>query len=212
MNAIIMSIRWHVWSALSSSFALLLLLLVVSGGCRNEQPKVAKVDQANGAVRGTLRTVPEGTMVVLCRVQGTSCTPESNLSDTVNRRGEFAVSKVPPGHYIIAYAFPNDLNQGKLNIKKDDTLSFTFGRDLKVEARMQGGKWRLNEDTSSDTHLIAAGAELALGQSGVNIRNSSVKHKASSLWMEYREGHRYESIEVEANKVAELKLSRWAGD
>lgn len=193
---------------LRSGFALLLFLCLVLGGCRGGNPKVAKVDLANGAVKGTLKSAPMGTVVVLCRAEGTSCMPLSELSDAINHRGEFAISMVPPGHYVIAYAFPNDLNQGKLNIAKDDILVYTFGSDLKVEATMKDGKWRLDKDTSSDTHLIAAGAELVLG----GITNCSVKHKASGLWMEYRDGHRYESVEIEPSKVVELTLNRWAGD
>ncbi len=213
MNAIVVSVRRHAPSPFSSSLAALPFLAVVSGGCRGQQPKVARADQTHGAVKGTLGAVPVGTIVVLCRAQQTSCTLEPDLSDTVDRRGAFAVSSVPPEYYVIAYALPDALHQGKLNIKKGDTLIFTFGGDLNVEGRLQAGQWRLAKDTSSDTHLIAAGAELSLSPSGqVQVTNCSVKHKASGLWMEYREGHRYEGIKVDPNKVAELKLTRWAGD
>jgi hypothetical protein len=198
---------------LVSSIACLCLLFVVLGGCGREKAKVAKVDQANGAVKGALTSVPNGTMIVLCRAEQMSCIPLSDLSDATNRKGEFAISMVPPGHYIIAYAFPNDLSQKKLKISNGDTLFYTFGDGgMQIESKIKNGKWRLDKDASSDTHLIAAGAELAFGSSGLNITNCSVQHKATGLWMEYREGYRYESIEVQPNKIAELILNRWSSD
>lgn len=193
-----------------SGFSLLLLLFVL-GGCQGE-PKVAKVDLANGAVKGTLKHVPVGTVVVLCRIQETSCVPLRELTDAISRRGEFAISMVPPGHYVIAYALPDDTSQGKPKIAEGETLAFTFGSNIHIEATLKDGKWRLGKDTSSDTHLIAAGAELGfVGLGEINVSNCSVKHKASGLWMEFRDGHRYESVDIEPNKVVDLTISRWAG-
>jgi len=195
------------------SFVLILGLCLVVGGCNSDATKVAQFDQEKGAVKGTIKSVPKGTMVVLCLAEKTGCTPMPELYDIVNRKGKYVVSMVPPGHYVIAYIYPKDLIQGKPNIKQGEILNYTFGSNIKIEAKMKDGNWCLDKDTSSDTHLIAAGATLDFGSPGrLSIKNCSVKHKATGFWMEYRDGHRYESVEIQPNKVVELIITRWSSD
>ncbi len=194
----------------SGPIVLAVLSLVSAGACSREgAPKEAVVDEKSGAVRGTLQPPVAGAVVILCRAAETSCAPDPSLADTVDGRGRFAVSRVPPGHYLVAYALPDALKEGRPNVKAGDTLDFTFGKQLKIDATIHDGKWRLDQDASSETHVIAAGAEMGFGASGLSIANCGVQHKATGLWMEFREGHRYESVEVAPNKVSDLTLTRW---
>lgn len=187
----------------------ILAIAMFACACSRESATPPSVDGTHGAVAGVLRGVSPGTAILLCRTLVTSCTLGSAPGGRVGSRGKFTVSAVPPGHYVIAYASPDGANQVKAGPSMADTLVFTFGSNIQIQAEMRDRKWRLTKEASSDTHITAEGAELNVAIGGAGIVNASVQHKASGLWMEYRDGLRYESVDVGANRVSQIEMRRW---
>jgi hypothetical protein len=188
--------------ALVSSFVLAVLAVACTG------QKVAEVDASNGGVQGSLAPARGGMRMVLCRIdeaEGRSCRVRAALADVTNSNGSFTMSRVPPGSYAICHAA-----QSSAVIKDGDMLSFSFGLGSgELTAKMQDDKWVTDADLASDTNVLKKGAEVTMGGSGLTVQNGSVEYLPSRLSMEFREGHRFESVTVKANEVTRVQLRAW---
>jgi hypothetical protein len=185
-----------------SSFVLAVLAVACTG------QKVAEVDASSGGVQGSLAPARGGIRIVLCRIdeaEGRSCRVQAALADVTSRNGSFAVSRVPPGSYAICHTA-----ESSAVIKDGDVLPFSFGLGSgKLAAKMQDGKWVTDADVASETNVLKKGAEVAMGGAGLSVQNGTVEYLPSHLSMEFRDGHRFESVTVKAYEVTRVQLRAW---
>jgi hypothetical protein len=189
------------------SFSILFLFLLIA--CSKEQEKVVSVDAKHGGLKGILKG-ETGAKIVLCKINeenGGDCSILSQLTDITNRSSHFAISMIPPGNYVLCYTTSKEAS--KLNFKNDDKLTFSLGT-LNIEAKMQGGKWITDNDLSSDTCTVKKGAELgfSVATGEARLLNASIKHNASGLIMEFRDGG-FINTQIEANKIIEENIIPW---